>query len=186
MSCSKISVSLLASNPSFSPSLTIRTLIKAHFTAAPLFVADKQRFSITHSGSYIDTQVTVLDTLSADSGDGEHIFFVVSKDTVIEFDGASGTAEPLLMAGIPAGYEQEAHACVNYIELGLGVDPPTGRAFAPSSATVPASLSRPPRGLLVHGAPGVGKSRFVNHLVKSSRFSRCAVISIGSEILLKK
>lgn len=48
------------------------------------------------------------------------------------------------------------------------------------------TLKQPPKGLLIHGAPGVGKTRFVRHLLGSDPFSSCAQISIGSEILLKK
>lgn len=114
-----------------------------------------------------------------------------------------------MITGLPAGYEEEASVCIKYLSLGLESeckteDKPMGSLHS--------SLTQPPRGLLVHGASGIGKhstfvlticclftmttltivflvigkSRFVNHLITASQFSRCTTISIGSDILLKK
>jgi len=107
---------------------------------------------------------------------------------VIEFDSIIGSGGlNLETSGLPSGYEQEVLICNKYLALGLGLGlvPEKMTVTAPSSS-LHMSLSQPPRGLLVHGSAGVVKSRFVNHIITSSQFSRCTVIAIGSEILLKR
>lgn len=78
-----------------------------------------------------------------------------------------------------AGYEDEYQTCLGFIRLGLSgkVD----SALVKPVGTVQKQLFRPPKGLLLHGPPGTGKSRMMRSLVRAVG---CRSVEVSHGILL--
>lgn len=81
-----------------------------------------------------------------------------------------------------AGYDDEYQQCLGYIRLGLAVNVADQQRSSllphtPSSA----ELFRPPRGLLLHGPAGTGKSRMMRSLVRAVG---CRSVEVSHGILL--
>jgi hypothetical protein len=82
-----------------------------------------------------------------------------------------------------AGYDDEYRQCLGYIRLGLAInaDQQSVAAAAAAAAGSTADLFRPPKGLLLHGPAGTGKSRMMRSLVQAVG---CRSVEVSHSILL--
>lgn len=87
------------------------------------------------------------------------------------------------------GYNDQKKIALGALFLGLGrisiPKPPDNNSSSPAdSRTVQVdSIFLPPKGIILHGPPGVGKTRLMHSLVKAAN---CNSVELTSDILLSK
>ena len=133
----------------------------------------------------------------------ENTFYVINSDTILNFDttGAANNENKSAVGGVQrpvgldqllrvvaqtfAGYAEEVHDALGVTSLGLGLHDRL-RNSAGSSINGPpteAGLSKPPKGLILYGAPGTGKTTLMRAIVAALG---CNSIELSHSILLSR
>ena len=109
-----------------------------------------------------------------------------STEASTESESHDSTVENIMPLAYFGGYSMQIDQIWSIIRMGLGIG--AGANFTNSqvpSDSLPSSFFAPPKGMLLYGPRGTGKTLLMNEIANSLK-AKCHVLRISHDILLSK